>query len=402
MEDGGYYALKGFDFQIDTTINAIFSSNSELDEVFIERIQDLNSDTFVTQVKYKETQDFSYAKIREPVVQLILESNSDITNRTYILYCYFRDRNESETTLKVTELETLLKIELGEKPSKTHIEKYNRIQSITNIMKESFVNRFKIVFAPNHQINFSRALKHISSQEFCNSETEANFYYCYIADLLRRLVIENKDPSTRSCTRKKLISEIKNKKSQFFYSSLEYFSGRENLLIFLKKQFEKPIKNQKTTIFFGKFNNSDNNLSNTIYRIIEQSFSRATYDIEPITFVVHESNTINIKKFLLKNNILFNDGYESIEFNLFLFNKQHISTRKGLGPKSRASDSLGEISFKARITSNLNFEKTIERHNYEPDKVYYFDYPKIDKYSEIPSFQVNGLNPDEIFQLFKK
>ena len=91
MVDGGYYAIKGFAFQFDRTILEIFNATDDKEMVSLENIQDINTDSFVMQVKYRESQDFSESKIREPVLQLI-EEHSKATNRKIVLYCHFRDK----------------------------------------------------------------------------------------------------------------------------------------------------------------------------------------------------------------------------------------------------------------------------------------------------------------------
>ena len=87
MSDGGYYAIKGFEFQIDKTILELFKAD-DTTPVCLEQIQDINTNDFVMQVKYKETQKYTPAKIKEPVIQLIDEYQKFPTKK-YYLYCYF-------------------------------------------------------------------------------------------------------------------------------------------------------------------------------------------------------------------------------------------------------------------------------------------------------------------------
>ena len=56
-KDGGYYAIKGFLYQFDVTIQEILV-NAEKDVQF-EQIQDINYDDYVIQIKHKETQEYS-------------------------------------------------------------------------------------------------------------------------------------------------------------------------------------------------------------------------------------------------------------------------------------------------------------------------------------------------------
>lgn len=43
MTDGGYYAIKGFSFQIDKTILELFNAIDENQTTNIEQIQDINA-----------------------------------------------------------------------------------------------------------------------------------------------------------------------------------------------------------------------------------------------------------------------------------------------------------------------------------------------------------------------
>ena len=52
--NGGYYAIKGFEYPIDKSIHEVLSCNDLNQEVAIEQIQDLNTDSFVMQIKYKK------------------------------------------------------------------------------------------------------------------------------------------------------------------------------------------------------------------------------------------------------------------------------------------------------------------------------------------------------------
>ncbi len=398
--DGGYYAIKGFDFQIDKTIIELFDAPLESTEISIERIQDLSSDAFVTQVKYKETQEFAYSKIREPVVQLIEEAYSDKSSREYILYCHFKDRSESTSTFTVPELNKLLEINLGKKPSKAHREKVERIGKITTDMKQKFVKRFKIRFAPDQATNFSRAIALISTQSFCSNHEEARFFYCFIADYFRKLVTDNLDPSNRKCTRQEVVAAIQSGKRNIFYSAFSEYESREEFLAILKKRFQCPLASQTAFIFIGK--RELNELPETgelLFNIITQHFDKAVYNVEPITFVLHDDDCVSVKKYLIKNLIPINDGYEAIEFSAGMFNRQHVSIRKNV--KGKAFESLGDISFKARVICMSSFRK-LTTFSSPPVKNYYFGVSDEGIFSDVPMISVDSINAKEIWYLFKK
>lgn len=401
MEDGGYYALKGFDFQIDKTIIEIFSASRDTEEIAIERIQDLNSDAFVTQVKYKEKQTYAPSKIRDPVVQLMQESELDTTNRTYILYCHFSDQAEDTREFDVAGLDNILEIQLHNNCSKAHEKKYKTIKAIPLSLKQTFAARFKLVFAPNHSTQFERALTIIKAQHFCDSSSDASFYYCYLADHLRRLVISNTNIELRTCTKKEIIATLTDRKHQFFYSALAYISGREQLIKTLQKKFPKPPPQQNIVFFIGaKLATETQQLTHLLISTIEQQFNKPTYDVHPITFIIDQTDITEIKKGILLKNITFNDGYESIQFNRQQFNKRHLALKK-TNSSGRPLETLGQISYQARIVTLANFLGSHIDHE-RPDRIYYFDIDIFPDYTDIPSFQINDLNCDEIWQLLER
>jgi hypothetical protein len=59
------------------------------------------------QVKYKETQEYTDIKIREPVLQLIEEFKNNPT-KNYYLYCFFSDKTELEESIDINKLNSIL------------------------------------------------------------------------------------------------------------------------------------------------------------------------------------------------------------------------------------------------------------------------------------------------------
>ncbi|MFZ6747266.1 hypothetical protein ACO0LC_28990 [Undibacterium sp. JH2W] len=354
----------------------------------------------MTQVKYKETQDFAFSKIREPVVQLIEEAYSDKSAREYFLYCHFKDRSESTHTFTINELEDLLKIALGKKPSQAHRDKVNRISKITDDMKQKFVKRFKIKFAPDQVTNFSRVITLIANQPFCSNQDEALFFYCFISDYFRKLVTNNADPSKRKCTRQEVVAALQSGKRNIFYSAFSEYESREKFLAILKKRFQRPLASQTAFIFIGKREHHElTDIGDLLLKIINQHFHKAVYNVEPITFVLHDDDCVSAKKYLIKNDVAINDGYEAIEFSNGMFNRHHISIRKS--NRGKATESLGEISFKARVIGINSFRK-LTGFSFPPEKIYYFGVDEEGIFSNVPMFSVDSINAKEIWHLFQK
>ena len=69
-DDGGYYAIRGFLYQYDKYIWELLNSSSDT-SINIENIQDIDSDNYVMQVKYRESINYSPSVIKEPIKKLI-------------------------------------------------------------------------------------------------------------------------------------------------------------------------------------------------------------------------------------------------------------------------------------------------------------------------------------------
>jgi len=84
--DGGYYAIKGFEYQIDKTILELLKSENT--SINIEQIQDIDSDNFVMQVKYKETAKLVPSEVNTPIVSLIEDFKKDSSKKIHFI-CIF-------------------------------------------------------------------------------------------------------------------------------------------------------------------------------------------------------------------------------------------------------------------------------------------------------------------------
>lgn len=180
--DGGYYAIKGFEYQIDKTLSEVLSSTGDDTLLCLEQIQDINDDDFVMQVKYKEATKLTPSVIRKPILQLIEEFNSDQT-KNYILYCYFGDTNGYTENVDLNFLNDILGKEKD---------------TFTTILKNQFLTKFKLCFSKDFQTHFQAVLSKIQEFNFCNSIDEAVYFYSIMVDYLRKKVINNPPDQLKS------------------------------------------------------------------------------------------------------------------------------------------------------------------------------------------------------------
>lgn len=390
ISDGGYYAIKGFEFQIDKTILEILSSDNENDQVNLEQIQDIDAKSFVIQVKYKEKHKFLPSKIKDPLIQLFEEFRLD-SSKSYYLYAYFNnfsgfsDFVDENNQITFSNLERILG---------------NKKDAFTEKEKKDFIRSFYLDFAPTFQDQFEQVLVALKKLSFISSSTdEAIFYYSSIANYLRKLVIENSRPIDRTCTKKQVLNYIKNNKKIIFDSAFKEYKGEVAYFKYVKSRFVKPRRNQENLIIIGNVvKDESTSISSLLISIINKYFRGAVYDIKPLTFIIDDEIIDDVKRDLISDKVVFNDGFEHILFSEDIFFKDPVKNKK-MASNGRGSESLGNISYNVRILSLSKFEEII---NYKimPKIMYCLDTEIPEKFESIPFVKVEGLNSKQINDLF--
>ena len=387
-KDGGYYAIKGFEYQIDKFICDVLKSD-ESAEIYIENIQDISTDDYVMQVKYHENQVFSPSKIKEPVEQLIVEFQRDNTKK-YYLYAHFGNFpkksqfNASSNTISIVKINKIL----GKNANQYSDE-----------IKNNFISQFTLDFAVDFQTHFSNAItliKNCFGKDM--SDDEAVFYYSNIQYFAQNLVINNQNKTDRKCMKKDVINNIKNAKKVVFTSAFKEYKNEQEYLKYIKSKFQKPKYNQQNIIFVGKNTIEDGGctMPKMVIDIVERYFVKSNnkmHDktIQPLTFIIESYEQLqNCKRQLIFSNIVFNDGYENIEFSTDIFLDQAMKYHQ-------KDDTLEKISFKLKILSLENFQKI---QNGQYDMIYYININEINTLQGASSLKIDDLNTTQIKNLF--
>jgi hypothetical protein len=380
--DGGYYAIKGFAYQIDKAILEILNSEDTSTPIGIERIQDIDANSFVIQVKYKETARFSPSQIKEPVLQLFEEFSSNRTNK-YILYAYFQDQNGYEPTISLDQLNLFLGL---------------RASSFNDQFKLDFLKSFKLQFAPEFQRQFLDILNRLQTAGLINNYDEGIFYYSRIVYHIQSIVISSPSSIQRFCSKEDIFRLIREGRKIVFDSALRQYQGEEAYFRLIKSKFIKPKTNQQNYIFFGNIQDPEN-LGKIIFDILDKYHHRATWDLKPPIFIIEDIYIEKVKRYLIACHKKINDGYEHIEFNHALFFEEAIINRNKVG--TRAGDKLEKISFCTRILSKSKFEGiNLTDLKIKPHMVYYFDCHYFKPFEDLPSFKIERLCSDQIVSLF--
>lgn len=392
MEDGGYYAIKGFAFQFDKAINEILGSDDEYRKIAIENIQDINSDDFIMQVKHKETQKYKPLSIREPILQLVEKFIAN-PNSKYILYCHFKDETPRKTKLTKYELGLILKnIDSSSRPAK---QLNKRLDNVSDSDKDRFLTNFELIFAPSYDDQFEVALGQLARLFPNASETELTSYYSQIIYYLQRLVISNVIPEKRTCTKQDIMSELNNTRSLVFTSAFLDYKGYKKYEKFVRDSCVRPKRNNQNTFFIGEiFESPGFDTATLVVEMIEKYFVQAKIDIKPPLVVIPENLERAVKTALLDANIIYNDGFRNIAFNEKYFFSDPVINKKMVGKK--ASESLDRISFKVRL---LNDTDTACLEHFTTDMTYYFDRDFQDQSNSGNHMLINGLHSKDILNL---
>jgi hypothetical protein len=311
--DGGYYAIKGFEYQFDKTILELFTTDNH--SINIEQIQDIDSDDVVIQVKYKETAKLIPSEVNIPISKLINEFIID-PSKDYILYAYFQDTNGHDAYIGGSGRVTLdqLDIFLG-----------NQKDNFTKVQKTGFVKKFKLDLSSTFAQQFETVISKIRELDFVgDSYNEAIFYYSNISNYLRKLVINNplKNQGGRTCTKDEVIGYLREGKDLVYRTTLRISQGDEDYFKFIKKQHFS----NRNIDYIERFlivelcgNEGIADIKEVIFKIKDKFYNKSgTWKFErikspaPYIFLkgISEENLIQLKKELLDEKIIFKDGFD--------------------------------------------------------------------------------------------
>ncbi len=301
MTDGGYYAIKGFEFQIDKTLLSILDSEDNT-PVCLEQIQDINTNGYVIQVKYKETQDYIPSKIKEPIIQLINEYQID-SSRTYYLYCYFKNVEDEIKTLSIEELDGILG---------------NKKYDFKDTLKKNFVLSFRLQFSKSFQDQFEQAIKEIQKLIVSSEFEEALIYYGCITNYLRKIVVTNPNIAFRTCTKKELFELITVNRRIIFDSAYRTYKGDEKYFSFIKKQHFtfRNIDNWERFFIIELLGNEKISIIKSVILSIKHKFykiqTRAIKSGAPYVFLrnISSENLKILKRELISDGNVIIDGHD--------------------------------------------------------------------------------------------
>lgn len=305
QNDGGYYAIKGFLYQFDKTMIELLR-NDENTIIYIEKIQDINYEDYIIQVKHKETAYFSNSKVRDPIIQL-LELYSKEPSRKFCLYGYFKDMKPNIVKFsKVDQLDEVLKYRDVDKTKELQVR-------FPQDLRNGFINNFILCFGEDFENQFKYLVNEIMQSFDLKTIDEAIIYHSLIREKLFELAIKT-DEKHRHITRQQLKEYISKCNKNIFYGYYDTVMGREKYISLVKKQYF-TIKTANLNRFERLFviDCRDNYDETTIRKVIDNISSKYyRKGKSPAPYIcfrgIGQETLTNIKREMGDDEIRFSDG----------------------------------------------------------------------------------------------
>ncbi|QMW02627.1 DUF4297 family anti-phage-associated protein [Spirosoma foliorum] len=368
--------IKGYYYQFDTSIKCLLELEKDSDFITVEGIEDIDINTefdkLTMQCKYLSKPTYNNSTVREPI-ELMLDhfrEQVDKISLRYILYAHFTDEiQDSEKIISLDELKEILTYK-EKKVSRCYYTEHG----MTDLELELFLTKFKIRFGLEFNNQQNIVINKLCDIFNCKTYVADSHYYNNALRIIMDKAVKA-DPSLRIITRIEFLKSIDNRSKLFneWYISLR--SKGSYLQLTKNKISETDALNPLHTkaIIIGR-NVINANCPELPLMTFIQSLIFKYYDIgsvfrniKPLMLILDQTTEeiLEIKIKLIKGNIIFNDGFEHISFNVKIFNDDPVINI------SNSRSKITKSSFLIKLISLDNFKSYISTIN-KPDVIFHF------------------------------
>lgn len=355
--------IKGYYYQFDTSILQLLELKNDDDSIVVEGIEDIDintaTDDTTIQCKYLSKPKFTNSAVREPIILMLDHFVNPATTNTYkyILYAHFKDENSGdEPRIELSKLKEILTY----KKNKIEIV-HHESKKISDKKLSDFLTQFKLIFGRDFDLQQKEVIESLKKQFKCPDFEANTLYYNNALRIIFDKAIQA-DERHRKIRKADFIREIDCRKILFSNWYIKLLSKEKYLKLAAKnlKSINANVPSNQKIILIGKSfinaNNPELPLTAFIQNLVEKyyKFNSALRDAKPLTIALDgDVNEIKeIKKNLIRNEILFNDGREEIEFSSAIFNQEPIINLNKAGNKIvKSSYALKIISKKTLFDS---------------------------------------------------
>ncbi len=357
-------SLKGYHYQLHKAIVQLLENSSPTANVIIEGVEDIDVDDGLTyvaiQCKYLEAETRTPSRIRGPVSLMLAEFKKDVSRPwAFKLYAHFGTATGPVPDFTLESIKTLLTYKSGKGAEERTIRFHDDL-GVTDAELICFLKRFQyeegLEFDRQHQL-----LIELLKTTFVAGAAEAvSFLYPKALSVVLKLATEPTAQS-RTITKATFIREIKNAASSVASPWLARLLGKEKALTFIRRicRDAKLFTSTKERVLVIDRGSDDSgpvsiSLPAFIQEVVNGSFvpKKSLYDAQPWTILVDlpEDDIKELKRKLLSMNVLFNDGFEHVQFNPTIFAAPPVINRHITASK-KVTDKLGVASYHCRLAS---------------------------------------------------
>lgn len=361
--------IKGYFYQFDSSILELLKLNDNSSFITVEGIEDIdvnsNDEETAIQCKYYESSEYNHSIIAKPI-RLMLKHFSECKKGEKPIIKYklrgFYQSGQDKLQLPIN-IEFLKEKFLTYKSSGQRIECHQELQLSDNDLQE-FLGVLEIdINAQSYNDQLQEVFRLLKKEFTCSDFEAENYYYNNCLKEIQNLSIES-DTNNRRITRQQFIQNINHKKVLFTEWFIKFKTKDKyikDVNITLKALGALKLNKPKTILIGNELlqtNNSELPIENFIENLIDKFYKIGMLeDAKPLIIIldVNDEEMKNIKKELIRKEIVFNDGFEHLEFSAQIFNTDPIINRNKAGNKISKSSYMIRLMQKSTF-SNYNDE----------------------------------------------
>lgn len=390
--------IAGYQYQFELSVVKVLNLN-EGEIVRVEGIEDIDfwsDEPSIIQVKYYEGQKWSLPVVRKAVHELLQSFVSGLKVK-YVLYTHFGSGDTPPERFSLQDLKDCLTY----RPRNEPIELlYDGIDDEVLI---DFTNHFTICHGVSLEDQRKITTAAIAKALDC-SEDEAESLHRMRAVQFLHEVATRKEEKDREVSRQEIINLLGSR--DVFYSRWHKETvGRERFISATSKKLKVTGFNASDT-YRGVYLNVTSENLNAVCRLASEiandmngTIKRRSTSAKPWTLILRGEDEVisSVKKSLIEDRNVFNDGFESFIFSPDIFNEPVIT--KGTGRVDR----LAKASYVIRVISERSMKTLVGSRPHLSQVVSLIESDGwLSETSHLPPTRVHEVSIDDLTEILRR
>lgn len=354
-------AIRGYAYQFDKTVLEVLNAADGV-TVTVEGCEDIDlwsaDEGTAVQCKYHEAGKFSLAAIRKPLL-LMLEAFAGGEELDYRLYAHYGGQKAGTvpSALTVEELKESL-TEQKRKPEAATIRHYD---SFDDAKLAAFVERLTIETGPSLSEQRERVAATLAESLGCSAEDVADLYYPNAFVSVMQMAM-NPDCDQRTTTRSTFLTII-NTRPVLFTRWHREFHGQARYVAAIRRRIAAlglldPRTPRALVLGSDEVGSGCDaiQLTDLVVHVAALGFGPGRLrSAKPWSFLFDapDDTLRELKVNLIRRGVVFNDGFESLEFSASAFDRDVLVNTRG--------NLLAAVSYQFRLSSLSTFLQNREQ-----------------------------------------